>query len=257
MEAKFLAEEWTSELLPLLEDEPFRIVVQQGLADSTNYDEVVQCLRRQYDPEGNDLESHCRFQQRVQSSGEKLMEFIGALRFLADKAYPQWNGEQRLEVVRRQFIQGLCSSSMQLKLMQENPESLDEAVRLACQWEMIEAAQKTLHKEWIAVAEAFEPSERDRNTMALAVQRTRESSGRGAVDISKQLDESEKEIKQVSELTDKLRKELGNLHVHVGEPQPFRGQGRRRIVCWMCGQAAHTKRFLHDERSRVWWERQL
>ena len=54
--------------------------------------------------EGNELEFHCRFQQRVQSSGEKLTEFVGALRFLADKAYPQWSGEQRLEVVRRQFI---------------------------------------------------------------------------------------------------------------------------------------------------------
>ena len=70
LETKISDEERTSELLPLLEDEPFRIVVQQGLANSTDYDEVVQCLRRQYDPEGNELESQCRFQQRVQSSGE-------------------------------------------------------------------------------------------------------------------------------------------------------------------------------------------
>ena len=67
--------------------------------------------------DGNEFEFQCRFQQRVQLSGEKLMEFVGALRFLADKAYPQWSGEQRLEVVRRQFIQGLSSSSMQLKLI--------------------------------------------------------------------------------------------------------------------------------------------
>ena len=79
------------------------------------------------------------------------MEFVGALRFLADKTYSQWNGEQRLEVVRRQFIQGLRSSSMQLKLMRENPDSLDEVVRLACQWETIEAAQKTFQKERIAM----------------------------------------------------------------------------------------------------------
>ena len=55
-------------------------------------------LRRQYDPEGNAFEFQCRFQQRVQLSGEKLMEFVGALRFLADKAYPQWSGEQRLYI---------------------------------------------------------------------------------------------------------------------------------------------------------------
>lgn len=85
LEAKIPDEKRTSELFPLLEDEPFRVVVQQGLVDSTDYDEVVQCLRRQYDPEGNEFEFHCRFQQRVQSSGEKLTEFVGALRFLADK----------------------------------------------------------------------------------------------------------------------------------------------------------------------------
>ena len=69
---------------------------------------------------------------------------------------------------------------MQLQLMRENPESLDEAVRLACQWETIEVAQKTFQKERTAVAEALEPSERDRNTMALAAHRMRGPSDQGA-----------------------------------------------------------------------------
>ena len=232
LEAKIPDEKRTSELIPLLEDEPFRVVVQQGLVDSTDYDVVVQCLRRQYDPEGNELEFQCRFQQRVQLSGEKLMEFVGTLRFLADKAYPQWSGEQRLEVVRHQFIQGLRSSSMQLKLMQENPESLDEAVRLACQWETIEAAQRTFQKERTTVTEVLEPSERDRSTSALAAHKVGVLSGRGAEDIAKQMEESEMEIRRLLELTERLRKKLG-------ETQPFRGQERRRIVCWACGQAGH------------------
>ena len=133
----------------------------------------------------------------MQSSGEKLTEFVGALRFLADKAYPQWSGGQRLEVVRRQFIQGLRSSSMQMKLMRENPESLDEAVRLACQWETIEAAQRTFQKERATVAEALEPSERDRSTAA-AAHKVSVSSGRRAEDIAKQLEESEMEIRRLS-----------------------------------------------------------
>ena len=154
------------------------------------------------------------------------MEFVGALRFLADKAYSQWNGEQRLEVVRRQFIHaGFTFLVHAAEAHAGEPESLDEAVRLACLWETIEAAQKTFQKERIAVAEALEPSERDRNTMALAAHRTRGPSGRGAEDISKQLEESEKEIKQLSELSDKLRMELGNRHVE--EPQPFRGARKK------------------------------
>ena len=62
------------------------------------------------------------------------------------------------------------------------------------------------------------------------------SSGRRAEDIAKQLEESEMEIRRLSELTERLRRKLG-------ETQPFRGQEKRRIVCWACGQAGHTKRF--------------
>ena len=44
-------EQWTSELLPLLNDEPFRTISQQGLVESTDYKTVMECLRTQYAPE--------------------------------------------------------------------------------------------------------------------------------------------------------------------------------------------------------------
>ena len=39
---KIAQEQWTSELLPLLDDEPFRTISQQGLVESTNYKAVVE-----------------------------------------------------------------------------------------------------------------------------------------------------------------------------------------------------------------------
>ena len=35
-QAKISEEQWTCELLPLLDDEPFRMISQQGLVDSTD-----------------------------------------------------------------------------------------------------------------------------------------------------------------------------------------------------------------------------
>ena len=81
----------------------------------------------------------------MQKLGEQLVEFAGALRALADKAYPTWPDEQIKELLRNQFIQGLRSSSVQLELMKEKPSTLDEALQLANWQESIEAAQKRLH----------------------------------------------------------------------------------------------------------------
>ena len=135
------------ELLALLEDEPFRVVSQRGLLETGDYHAVTECLRQRYPPEGNELEWQYKLQTRVQKPGEQLADFAGALRVLADKAYPTWSAEQRQEILRGQFVQGIRSSSVQLWLMREMPRTMDEALRIANQQETVEIAQRRLHKE--------------------------------------------------------------------------------------------------------------
>ena len=101
---KIPKEQWT---LPLLDDEPFRVVTQQGLIDSTDYEAVISCLRTRYAPEGNELEWQFKLQSRVQKPGEQLVEFSGALRVLADKAYPKGPAKQVKELLRNQFVHGV------------------------------------------------------------------------------------------------------------------------------------------------------
>ena len=48
-------------------------------------------------------------------------------------------------MVRNHFIQGVRSSSIQLKLMREMPATLADAVRLASQQETVESAAKELN----------------------------------------------------------------------------------------------------------------
>ena len=62
-QAKIAEDQWTGEVLPLLDGEPFRLVTQQGFDGSSEYSEVLKCLMDQCNPEGNDLEWQLKFQQ--------------------------------------------------------------------------------------------------------------------------------------------------------------------------------------------------
>lgn len=55
-QAKIAEEQWTGELLPMLDDEPFRTVLHQGMSATNEYETVIQCLRTRYAPGGNELE---------------------------------------------------------------------------------------------------------------------------------------------------------------------------------------------------------
>ena len=61
------------------------------------------------------------------------MEFAGALRVLANKAFPEWSPEQCLPIARNQFIQGVESPSIQLVLMREHPTTLEDTLKLTLQ----------------------------------------------------------------------------------------------------------------------------
>ena len=127
-EAEIPAAKRARELLSLLEDGPFRVVTQLGLVNSDDYDGLKDQLQKHYAPKGDDLEWQYRLQNRRQKPGEPLSEFVGELRMMTDKAYPDWAPKQRLEIARNQFIQGVESASIQLVLLREKPKTVEEAL---------------------------------------------------------------------------------------------------------------------------------
>ena len=104
---------------------------QLGLESSTDYGAITASLKQQFPPKGNELERQHKLQTRRQQPGEQLIQYAGALRVLADKAYPSWTVEQRREILRNHFIQGISSSSVQLRLMREMPATFDDALQVA------------------------------------------------------------------------------------------------------------------------------
>ena len=149
-EAKVPDSERVKELLPLLEDQPLRLVVQYGLSESADYAAVHECLQCRYGHDGTELEWQVKFQARVQQRDESLVEYIGELRMLASRAFPGWSEEQRDVLIRNQFIQGVSSSSIQVQLLKEMPKSVKDAATLARRLETVEMAHRRLQTERIA-----------------------------------------------------------------------------------------------------------
>ena len=65
-EAKIPDGEQVKELLPLLDDEPFRAVRQMGLVGSTEYAAVKECSQLRYGQSGSKLKWQFKLQGRVQ-----------------------------------------------------------------------------------------------------------------------------------------------------------------------------------------------
>eukprot|EP00731_Ephydatia_muelleri_P006912 Em0003g1160a len=130
---------------------------------------------------------------------------------LVDKAYPSWPAEEHLELVRNQFIHGILSSSIQLKLLQQNLDTLDAAVELACRLESVESAQSSFQTAKVVAG----------------VTETRDGSEEGAQPGSGYQD-LVAQVKSLLHQLDTLRrgKQTG--------PRSFRGP------CWECGKPGHV-----------------
>ena len=239
-QASIPEDQWVKELLSLLEDEPFRVVSRQGLESSTNYGAVCECLRQHFAPTGSEIEWQFKLQGRVQKPGESLWEFAGALRSITDKAYPRWPGEQRNELLRNQFIQGVRSSSIQLRLMKDIPATLDDVLKTASQQETVETAQKRLlreHQHVEAVTLTEEPTADPPQSAAASATPT----ASGTKPISRRdelIDTLSRQVKELSEQLSRLQAGQG--------PQ---SAGRRDFTCWESGRRGHMKRNCPQLRS--------
>ena len=234
-QADIAAPQRVKELLSLLEDEPFRVVSQHGLLETGDYRAVTGCLRQHYAPDGNELEWQYKLQTRTQRPGEQLADFAGALRMLADKAYPAWSVEQRQEILRGQFIQGIHSSSVQLWLMREMPRTIDEALRIANQQETVEIAQKRLHKEKHLTSEALAlETDVERFQQGVATQPSANTTRHGR----------NSEIEELTTQVKYLTKEVAQLR---GERADRRQRGP---VCWGCRERGHLRRNCPKQRKQ-------
>ena len=258
-QAKIAEDSWTKELLSLLEDEPYRVVTHHGLAQTDDYDAVCDCIQRSYAPLGSELEWQLKVRTRVQKVGESLMEFCGALRGMADKAFPGWPAEQLQDLLRNQFIQGVLSSSVQLALMKEEPKTLDDALKLASKHEMVEMAQKQLQA--LRQKEVVASTEGESANSELVTATLRRDKERSEVEtLRREVQRLSDELKGVQRGAGDKSEERGKTgpacwncksRGHVRKDCPKNAHGRRQLKCWGCGEFGHLQRDCLKRRGVV------
>ena len=238
------------ELVSLLDDRPFRYVSQLGLLTSDSYETVRSELRKQYSPVADETEWQFHLQSRRQKSGETLAEFAGELRMLADRAYPDWKVEQRMEMVKNQFVQGVHFSSMHPACTNEGEaEVVGTALELAQTHEVVETAQKRLHaSQMVATLSKFnEDSVAGETSGTTNALQTNEPT----------LQELSRQVKQLSDTIARLTMRgpsNGRLR------RSMQRQRRRGPVCWGCREQGHMQRNFpnraeNETESRKEWSR--
>ena len=128
--------------------------------------------------------------------------------------YPDLDGRQRERFVRNQFVQGLLSSTAQLLLLKEMPQSIDDALRLAKKQHTVEEAQRRLRqRKYGGDVEAV-----------VAV----DSEETGNITVTKKQGVEQGTLfQQVRH----LEEAVAQLQVQTGS----RGTQKRKVVCWQCG----------------------
>ena len=160
------------------------------------------------------------------------VEFVGELRTLADKAYPDWAPKQRLEMARNQL--------RQLVLIRERPKTVEEALELAQRQLAVETAQRRLHRRSVEQhVHSLESQTEETVVEANALHRSE------ATPDSTQLEELSRQVQRLSAQLARLRTD-GERRQTAHERAKL---SKRAPVCWNCNERGHIRKDCPRRRS--------
>ena len=179
--------------------------------------QLVQALQARFDPAQRVDLHRAAFQARRQAKDEQLGTFCEAVRSLARQAYPQMAAGDLDSLTKDQFISGLDSRGMRVRVRELNPQTTDGALQAA------------LHHQAILAAEL--PAAEPVPIPAFAV--------------SQPLDTVTDQLKAVLDRLATLEASLpGPIRRSRPDqlPQAPQTQGRTPVTCWSCGRQGHISR---------------
>lgn len=103
---------------------------------------ITAVLKKRLGPSGNTVLYKSQFTSRRRQPGESTLSLGNAIRSLARKAYPKLDNNTRDEIARDQFIRILDDPKLVLHIRHNLPQTLDDTIRRAMEWEIIEADVK-------------------------------------------------------------------------------------------------------------------
>ena len=133
-------------LLAALDDDAFKAVNSLALSTEVqaDYTQLKAAMKDRFALTTSPFEQWFNLRRCRQKDGETFDNYANELSRLAVKAYPDLIAKTRQEVVRDQFIEGLQDDYIQERLLQEAPEYVEEALKLAKQLGAAKAAQRSL-----------------------------------------------------------------------------------------------------------------
>ncbi len=100
-----------------------------------DYRSLVLALSSRFEPD-NQAELHrAQLKNRVRNRGEALTELAQDIKRLTRMSYPQANAEIREQLAKEGFLDALCDPDLEWAVHQGKPNTVDEAVRLALEFE--------------------------------------------------------------------------------------------------------------------------
>ena len=107
-----------------------------------DYDRLVKALTERFEPENQCEIYKAQIKQRIRKRDEPLTELAQDIKRLTRMAYPSAFLDLRDTLSKDCFIEALNDADMELFICQKEPETLDDAVRIALKYEAFSQGRK-------------------------------------------------------------------------------------------------------------------
>ena len=189
-----------------------------------NYDVLVAALDKRFGSAHRAELNRVKLRGRIRRREETLPELAEEIEYLARLAYPEATAETVEVLAKDQFIDALPEEEFRLRLRQNKPTTLQQALEQALELESIYQANKQRSKVV-----------REMQLEATPVAQVNKAHFEGGT-----LETLQQLLDAVQQCTGKPR---GNQNSGMQRGRGPRATGRKPPVCWRCKKEGHIQRF--------------